>query len=170
MHYVYPCVLTPEEEGGLFVSFPDVPGALTCGDDRAEALAMAEDALAVALTGYVHKRWDIPVPSARGSRAGIGSGPDRPRRQACPLYGHAAPGGHQGRARPPSRPERRGRAQAVQSRPSIPCRQRGKPPCAHSAAASWSPTGPPDPARNTASIGHIRGHGFSSGSGASIAG
>ena len=64
MHYVYPCVLTPEEEGGLFVSFPDVPGALTCGDDRAEALAMAEDALAVALTGYVHKRWDIPVPSA----------------------------------------------------------------------------------------------------------
>ena len=64
MHYVYPCVLTPEEEGGFFVSFPDVPGALTNGDDRAEALAMAEDALAVALAGYVHERWDIPVPSA----------------------------------------------------------------------------------------------------------
>ncbi|MCE2487274.1 MAG: type II toxin-antitoxin system HicB family antitoxin [Desulfurellaceae bacterium] len=49
MRYVYPCVLTPEEGGGFFARFPDVPGALTCGDDRAEALAMAEDALAVAL-------------------------------------------------------------------------------------------------------------------------
>ena len=46
MRYVYPCVLTPEEGGdGFSVSFPDVPEALTCGDDRAEALAMAEDAL-----------------------------------------------------------------------------------------------------------------------------
>ncbi len=64
MHYVYPCVLAPEEEGGYFVSFPDVPGALTCGGDRSEALAMAEDALAVALAGYVRERWDIPIPSA----------------------------------------------------------------------------------------------------------
>ena len=62
MRYVYPCVLTPEEEGGFFVSFPDIPGALTCGDDRVEALEMAEDALAVALAGYVHERWDIPNP------------------------------------------------------------------------------------------------------------
>ena len=45
------------------MSFPDVPGANTCGDDRAEALEMAEDALAVALAGHVHERWDIPVPS-----------------------------------------------------------------------------------------------------------
>ena len=64
MQYVYPCVLTPEEAGGFAVSFPDVPGALTCGDNRAEALTMAEDALAVALAGYVQERWDIPVPSA----------------------------------------------------------------------------------------------------------
>lgn len=63
MRYVYPCALTPEEGGGFFASFPDVPGANTCGDDRAEALEMAEDALAVALAGYVHERWDIPLPS-----------------------------------------------------------------------------------------------------------
>lgn len=63
MRYVYPCVLAPEEGGGFFASFPDVPGANTCGDDRAEALEMAEDALAVALAGYVHERWDIPLPS-----------------------------------------------------------------------------------------------------------
>ena len=62
MRYVYPCVLTPEDEGGFFVSFPDVPGALTCGDDRDGALEMAEDALAVALGGYVREQWDIPSP------------------------------------------------------------------------------------------------------------
>ncbi len=63
MRYAYPCVLTPEEGGGFFVRFPDVPGALTCGEDRTEALMMAEDALAVALAGYVQQRRDIPAPS-----------------------------------------------------------------------------------------------------------
>ena len=62
MRYAYPCVLTPEDEGGYSVSFPNVPEALTCGDDRDEALAMAEDALAVALGAYVQCREDIPVP------------------------------------------------------------------------------------------------------------
>ena len=62
MQYVYPCVLTPEDDGGFFVSFPDVPEALTCADNRAEALAMAEDALAAALGMYVKEREDIPVP------------------------------------------------------------------------------------------------------------
>ena len=62
MRYAYPCVLTPEAEGGFSVSFPTVPEALTCGDDRAEALAMAEDALAVALGAYVRAREDIPSP------------------------------------------------------------------------------------------------------------
>ena len=64
MQYVCPCVLTPEIEDGFFVSFPDVPEALTGGDNRAEALAMAEDALTAALSMYVREREDIPVPSA----------------------------------------------------------------------------------------------------------
>lgn len=64
MQYSYPCILHAEEGGGFWVSFPDVPGALTGGEDRAEALEMAEDALGVALAGYVHERWDIPIPSA----------------------------------------------------------------------------------------------------------
>ena len=63
MRYAYPCILTPEPEGGLFVQFPDVRGALTNGQDRDEALEMAEDALVVALTGYVIEGWDIPAPS-----------------------------------------------------------------------------------------------------------
>ena len=63
MIYAYPCQLTPDEDGGLVATFPDVPEAITGGSDRAEALAMAEDALATALAGYVHEKWDIPTPS-----------------------------------------------------------------------------------------------------------
>ena len=63
MIYAYPCHLTPDEDGGFVATFPDVPEAITGGDDRAEALAMAEDALATALAGYVHEKWEIPTPS-----------------------------------------------------------------------------------------------------------
>ena len=63
MIYAYPCQLTPDEEGGLVAAFPDVPEAITGGRDLAETLVMAEDALATALAGYVHEKWDIPAPS-----------------------------------------------------------------------------------------------------------
>ncbi len=63
MIYAYPCQLTSDEDGGLVATFPDVPEAITGGGNRAEALAMAEDALATALAGYVHEKWDIPTPS-----------------------------------------------------------------------------------------------------------
>ena len=63
MIYAYPCQLTPDDEGGLVATLLDVPEAITGGRDRAEALAMAEDALATALAGYVHAKWDIPTPS-----------------------------------------------------------------------------------------------------------
>ncbi len=64
MRYAYPCVLNPEEGGGFFVVFPDVPGALTCGDDRTEALEMAADALVAILASHVHNGEDLPTPSA----------------------------------------------------------------------------------------------------------
>ncbi len=63
MIYAYPCELTPDEDRGLVVTFPDVPQAITGGRDRAEALTMAEDVLATALVGYVHAQWEIPTPS-----------------------------------------------------------------------------------------------------------
>ena len=63
MQYEYPCVLTPEREGGFSVSFPDVPEVLTCGNGRAEALAMAEDALAAALGACMQSRESVPPPS-----------------------------------------------------------------------------------------------------------
>ncbi len=63
MLYAYPCELAVDEDGGFVATFPDVPEAITGGSDRAEALALAEDALAAALAGYAHAKWDIPVPS-----------------------------------------------------------------------------------------------------------
>ena len=63
MIYAYPCVITPVDDGSLVATFPDVPEAITGGASRSEALALAEDALATALAGYVHEKWDIPSPS-----------------------------------------------------------------------------------------------------------
>lgn len=68
MLYAYPCELTPDEDSGFVVTFPDVPEAITGGDDRAGALSMAEDALAAALAGYVHAKRDIPAPGDAAAR------------------------------------------------------------------------------------------------------
>ncbi len=62
MIYAYPCQLAHDEDGELVATFPDVPEAISGGIGRAEALANAEDALAAALAGYVHAKWDIPTP------------------------------------------------------------------------------------------------------------
>lgn len=53
----------PPRGGQFVVSFPDVPGALTGANDRAEALELAGDALSVMQAGYVKDRKSIPVPS-----------------------------------------------------------------------------------------------------------
>ena len=62
MIYAYPCRLVHDEDGEVAAMFPDVPEAITGGRDRTEALALAEDALAVALAGYIRAKRDIPDP------------------------------------------------------------------------------------------------------------
>lgn len=69
MRYVYPCILEPQDDGGFFVRFPDVPEALTGGATRAEALATAEDCLATALGSYVQNHERVPMPSPLGEGA-----------------------------------------------------------------------------------------------------
>lgn len=65
--YRYPVELTPDDNDTVMVTFPDVPEAVTFGDDEADALARAPDALETALAGYIEDRRDIPAPSpARG--------------------------------------------------------------------------------------------------------
>ena len=61
--YAYPAIFTPEEDGGYSVRFPDLEGCFTCGDDMADALFMAEDALALVLYGYESDARTIPAPS-----------------------------------------------------------------------------------------------------------
>lgn len=62
----YPVTLEPVEEGGYFVSFPDIPEALTQGDTREEALEMALDALITAFEFYFEDNEKIPLPGPVG--------------------------------------------------------------------------------------------------------
>ena len=59
----YPVNLIPDENGTIVVEFPDVPEAMTVGFDEEKAVEWAQDALIVALTGYLDDRRDIPQPS-----------------------------------------------------------------------------------------------------------
>ena len=51
MDYVYPALFRPEPDGGYVVTFPDVPEAITQGDDLGDAKASASEALGLALRG-----------------------------------------------------------------------------------------------------------------------
>ena len=59
----YPVILEAQPEGGFVVTFPDVPEAITQGEDEDEALMYAIDALESALSFYVDDRKPLPVPS-----------------------------------------------------------------------------------------------------------
>ena len=61
--YVYAAVFSPEENGGYSVVFPDLEGCLSCGDDLADAVYMAADALALTLWDMEEDKADIPRPS-----------------------------------------------------------------------------------------------------------
>ncbi|MDP9413561.1 MAG: type II toxin-antitoxin system HicB family antitoxin [Pseudomonadota bacterium] len=64
----FPVDLTPDDNNTVMVTFPDIPEAVTFGDDEAQALAHAVDALETALSGYIGDRRDIPEPSAAEGR------------------------------------------------------------------------------------------------------
>jgi antitoxin HicB len=52
----YPAVVKAQAEGGFVVTFPDVPEAITQGEDREETLLYAVEALDAALSYYVEDR------------------------------------------------------------------------------------------------------------------
>jgi antitoxin HicB len=62
----YPIVLERDDNDTLLVSFPDIPEAHTFGDDEADALVRAKDALVTALEARIRDRESIPKPSAIG--------------------------------------------------------------------------------------------------------
>jgi len=62
--FTYPVALTPDEEdGGLIISFRDLPEAITQGETIQEALLEATDCLDEAISGRIDDGMDIPAPS-----------------------------------------------------------------------------------------------------------
>lgn len=59
----YPITLKRYRGGQVGAFFADVPEAITAGMNEAEALDRAQDALTVALSGYLDDRRPLPVPS-----------------------------------------------------------------------------------------------------------
>jgi len=60
----YQVKLSRDTNDTVLVEVPDVPGALTFGQDREEALLRAPDAIETVLIGYMSDRRDIPKPRA----------------------------------------------------------------------------------------------------------
>jgi antitoxin HicB len=64
----YPVILEPDDNGTLLVTLPDVPEAVTFGEDEAGALRHAVDALETMLAARVSDRQEVPLPSPAGER------------------------------------------------------------------------------------------------------
>ena len=66
-NFVYPALLTPDEQGGGFVvTFPDVPEAITQGGDVPDALQQAADCLEEAIAGRIRREACLPEASPTG--------------------------------------------------------------------------------------------------------
>ena len=63
MEFVYPARLESELNGRYTVTFPDLPDAITQGEDRDDAIEMAADCLAETIGARIVERNDIPAPS-----------------------------------------------------------------------------------------------------------
>ena len=59
----YPAVFHKAEEGGFWVTFPDIPECMTQGENIQEAYEMSVDALGLALTTREHEGEQIPKAS-----------------------------------------------------------------------------------------------------------
>ena len=60
----YPATLKPDREaGGFTVTFPDLPEAVTQGENRLDALNQAADCLEEAIAGRIRRGDEIPLAS-----------------------------------------------------------------------------------------------------------
>ncbi len=59
----YPAVFHKAEEGGFWVSFPDIPECLTQGDDMTEAYEMAVEALKLWMEDFEENKEELPKAS-----------------------------------------------------------------------------------------------------------
>jgi len=63
MKIEYPAKIQPEEDGTFFVSFPDIPEALTQGETMEEALFNASEVLTLSMEYRLDEEQEIPDPS-----------------------------------------------------------------------------------------------------------
>ncbi len=66
--YAFPVELTLEDDGTWSVIFPDLPGCVTMGDSREEALANANEA--AGLHVEVLRDRSLPIPAASAPAGG----------------------------------------------------------------------------------------------------
>ena len=59
----YPAIFHKAEEGGFWITFPDLPECLTQGDDMQQAYEMAVEALGLAITSREEEKMELPTPS-----------------------------------------------------------------------------------------------------------
>lgn len=59
----YPALFHEAEEGGFWVTFPDIPECMTQGDDMQQAYEMAVEALGLSLASMEDEKAEIPVAS-----------------------------------------------------------------------------------------------------------
>lgn len=64
--YFYPAIFHTAEEGGFWVSFPDLPECLTEGDTMEEAYEMSVEALGLSITDRLNNHETLPMPSVPG--------------------------------------------------------------------------------------------------------
>ena len=59
----YPAIFHIAEEGGFWITFPDIPECMSEGDNLEESYKMASDALGLAITSRMEENEEIPTPS-----------------------------------------------------------------------------------------------------------
>lgn len=59
----YPAIFHKAEEGGFWITFPDLPECMTQGDDMQHAYEMAVEALGLAITSRKEEKLALPTPS-----------------------------------------------------------------------------------------------------------
>ena len=64
LNMTYLAVLEPGEDGSYSISFPDLPGCFSYGDNLDEAQRMAAEAASLHVYGMEQDGEEVPVPSA----------------------------------------------------------------------------------------------------------
>jgi antitoxin HicB len=64
---MYLVILTPEDNGTLLVTCPDLPEVTTFGEEPDDALQHAADAIEEALAARIARRQDVPAPTSRST-------------------------------------------------------------------------------------------------------